>query len=87
MNPLRRKLTEAIAMTGMRPPLRVPTTPRVNLRGKRVLITGASSGIGEAGAEPFAEHGAEGLLVAPRARLLHAGTPRAAPPRGSPAGG
>ena len=51
---LRRKLTEAIALTGMRPPLTVSGRTRIPLRGKRVLITGSSSGIGEAGAEQFA---------------------------------
>ena len=58
MNPLRRRLTEAIAMAGLRPPRRLPSTTRITLRGKRVLITGASSGIGEAGAERFAAEGA-----------------------------
>lgn len=70
MNPLRRRLTEAIALTGMRPPLRVPSTVNIDLRGKRVLITGASSGIGEAGAERFAKEGAEVIVVARRADLL-----------------
>ena len=72
MTPLRRRLTEAIAMAGMRPPLRMPAGPRVDLRGKRVLITGASSGIGEAGAERFAREGAEVIVVARRAELLEA---------------
>jgi len=70
VTPLRRRLTEAIALTGMRPPLSVPARTRIRLRGKRVLITGASSGIGEAGAEAFAAEGAEVIVVARRAELL-----------------
>lgn len=57
-------------MTGMRPPLGVPSRTRIPLRGKRVLVTGASSGIGEAGAEAFAAEGAEVIVVARRADLL-----------------
>ncbi len=70
MTPLRRRLTEAIALTAMRPPHSVPTRTRIPLRGKRVLITGASSGIGAAGAEQFAAHGAEVIAVARRGDLL-----------------
>jgi len=75
---LRRKLTEAIALTGMRPPLSVSRRSPVDLRGKRVLITGASSGIGEAGAERFAKDGAEVIVVARRADLLDAVSARIA---------
>lgn len=70
MTSLRRRLTDAIALTGMRPPRRLPAATRINLRGKRVLITGASSGIGAAGAERFGAEGAEVIVVARRADLL-----------------
>lgn len=69
MNPLRR-LTESIALAGMRPPLSLPTGTNIDLRGKRVLLTGASSGIGAAGAEKFAAQGATVFVVARRAELL-----------------
>ncbi|HEV7407934.1 MAG TPA: SDR family NAD(P)-dependent oxidoreductase, partial [Bradyrhizobium sp.] len=36
----------------------------LHLRGKRVLITGASKGIGAAAAEAFAEEGADVRLAA-----------------------
>jgi NAD(P)-dependent dehydrogenase (short-subunit alcohol dehydrogenase family) len=80
---LRRRLTEAIALTGMRPPLSVSGRTRIPLRGKRVLITGSSSGIGEAGAEQFAAKGAEVILVARRADLLDAVAARIAESAGT----
>jgi len=78
VKPLRHRITDAITLAGMRPPLRVPAATRIDLRGKRVLITGASSGIGEAGAESFAAEGAEVIVVARRAELLEALTQRIA---------
>ncbi|CAN5635769.1 SDR family oxidoreductase [soil metagenome] len=70
--PLYRKLTDAIALTAMRPPLSLPTGTNVDLRGKRILVTGASSGIGEAGAEQLADAGATVIVVARRTDLLEA---------------
>lgn len=69
VNPLHR-LTRKAALTGMRPPLSLPTGTNIDLRGKRVLLTGASSGIGAAGAEKFGAHGATVFAVARRAELL-----------------
>jgi NAD(P)-dependent dehydrogenase (short-subunit alcohol dehydrogenase family) len=71
-NPLRRKLTEAISLTAMRPPLGLPTRTNIDLRDKRILVTGASSGIGEAGAEQLAAAGARVIAVARRGDLLDA---------------
>jgi NAD(P)-dependent dehydrogenase (short-subunit alcohol dehydrogenase family) len=85
VTPLRRRLTEAIALTGMRPPMSVPARTRIRLRGKRVLITGASSGIGEAGAEAFAAEGAEVIVVARRADLLESLSQRIADAGGTAA--
>ncbi|MEO6795065.1 MAG: SDR family oxidoreductase [Mycobacterium sp.] len=74
-SPLRR-LTEAVSLAAMRPPVAPqllayrPLSKPVDLRGKRVLLTGASSGIGEAGAELFAAQGANVVVVARRKDLL-----------------
>ncbi len=65
-------------MAGMRPPIapqlllnRAVSKP-VDLDGKRILVTGASSGIGESGAEMLARHGATVVAVARRKDLLDA---------------
>jgi len=63
-------------MASMRPPLagqlamHRPRRDAVDLIGKRVLLTGASSGIGESAAEQFARHGAIVIVVARRQELL-----------------
>lgn len=49
-----------------------PLIKPVELAGKRVLLTGASSGIGEAAAEQFAREGARVVVVARRKDLLDA---------------
>lgn len=71
-----RRVREAVALTAMRPPIAPqlllyrPAPKPVNLRGKRVLLTGASSGIGAAAAEQFAAHGATVAVAARRKEML-----------------
>jgi NAD(P)-dependent dehydrogenase (short-subunit alcohol dehydrogenase family) len=73
-----RRLSDAVALAGMRPPiapqllLHRPTQHNVDLSGKRILITGASSGIGESAAEKLARRGATVVVVARRQDLLDA---------------
>ena len=73
-NPLRR-LADQVVLTSMRPPilpalLNRPNRETIDLEGKRVLLTGASSGIGEAAAEKLARRGATVVAVARRQDLL-----------------
>jgi NAD(P)-dependent dehydrogenase (short-subunit alcohol dehydrogenase family) len=69
-------LTDQIVLTTMRPPIAPqvlinrPAIRPVDLAGKRILITGASSGIGEAAAELLARQGATVVAVARRQDLL-----------------
>ena len=49
-----------------------PAIKPVDLDGKRILLTGASSGIGEAGAEQLAREGATVVVVARRQDRLDA---------------
>ena len=76
-SPLRR-LADGVLLASMRPPLserllnlRLNRDP-IDLKGKRILVTGASSGIGEAGAEKLARAGAKVVVVARRQELLDA---------------
>jgi NAD(P)-dependent dehydrogenase (short-subunit alcohol dehydrogenase family) len=76
-SPLRR-LSEQIVLASMRPPaapqvlVNRPAIKPIELADKRILITGASSGIGEAAAEQFARLGATVVAVARRHDLLDA---------------
>ena len=73
-----RRLTEGLLLASMRPPFIEhlpsvrPHRAPVDLRGKRILLTGASSGIGEAGAVKLAREGAIVVVAARRQELLDA---------------
>jgi NAD(P)-dependent dehydrogenase (short-subunit alcohol dehydrogenase family) len=70
-----RRLSESLLLASMRPPLTdqlMQRGPEVNLDGKRILLTGASSGIGEAAAEKLGRRGATVVVVARRQDLLDA---------------
>ena len=74
-SPLRR-LADELVLASMRPPIAPqlmlyrPDRDEVELEGKRILLTGASSGIGEAAAIKFARRGATVVVVARRKDLL-----------------
>jgi NAD(P)-dependent dehydrogenase (short-subunit alcohol dehydrogenase family) len=59
-------------LAGMRPLPPIRRRPTIDMRGKRVLVTGASSGIGESAAKKFAALGATVIVVARREHLLNA---------------
>ncbi len=63
-------LKRAARLAGTRPMPRWPGRAQVRLRGKRILLTGASSGIGAVAAEKFAAEGATVIAVARREHLL-----------------
>jgi NAD(P)-dependent dehydrogenase (short-subunit alcohol dehydrogenase family) len=74
-SPLRR-LADELVLASMRPPRAPqlmaykPGQRNIDLAGKRILITGASSGIGEASAYKLAKRGATVVVVARRRDLL-----------------
>lgn len=75
---LGRQVRDSWLLSSMRPPvppkfqLQRAGDAKVDLVGKRILLTGASSGIGEAAAEKFARRGAIVAVVARRADRLEA---------------
>ncbi|HEU0192254.1 MAG TPA: SDR family oxidoreductase [Mycobacterium sp.] len=86
-----RRLVDLVWSAGLRPPatmqlsLHRPNNKPVELAGKRVLVTGASSGIGAAAVAKFVRHGATVVAVARRAELLDAVVDKAT--RNNEAGG
>ena len=67
---LRLKLKRELRVAAMKAEPSWPARRPVDLRGKRILLTGASSGIGEVAAERFAAAGATVIAVARREKLL-----------------
>jgi NAD(P)-dependent dehydrogenase (short-subunit alcohol dehydrogenase family) len=63
-------IKRAMRLAGMRPVPRWPARTPVDLRGKRILLTGASSGIGAVAAQKLAAEGASVIAVARRDGLL-----------------
>jgi NAD(P)-dependent dehydrogenase (short-subunit alcohol dehydrogenase family) len=64
------EIKKAMRLAGMRPVPRWPARTSVDLHGKRILLTGASSGIGAVAAQKFAAQGATVIAVARRESLL-----------------
>lgn len=64
------RLKTAMRLTGMRPMPRWPAISPIDLRGKRILLTGASSGIGAVAARKLAAEGAGVVAVARRGDLV-----------------
>ncbi|BBY39179.1 oxidoreductase [Mycobacterium mantenii] len=73
-----RRIADQLVLATMRPPMAPqvlvnrPLIKPIELAGKQILLTGASSGIGEAAAEQFARAGATVVVVARRQDLLDA---------------
>ncbi|MGB3233216.1 MAG: SDR family oxidoreductase [Mycobacterium sp.] len=63
-------IKRAMRLAGMRPLPRWPARSAVDLVGKRILLTGGSSGIGAVAAEKLAAEGATVIVVARRQALL-----------------